>query len=218
MSWASTALALAAGAWMRLWMLKALPQVTGDALLYGGMAKNMLLHGQFAISDGNGVEHETLIRLPGYPLFLAACFRLFGIEHYNAVSYVQIALELAGCLLLASFVRSVAPDGLKEGAAHCTLWLAALCPFTASYAVAPLTETATLFAIALALWALARFHARPGWGAALAFTFAVTFAAMLRPDGALVGGRAGAPALVGGECGGLAEPHALKGQRRLRAA
>jgi hypothetical protein len=183
----SVALALAGGAWMRLWMLKALPQVNGDTLLYGGMAKNMLLHGQFAISDGNGVVHDTLIRLPGYPLFLAACFRLFGVEHYNAVVFVQIAMELAGCLLLADFVRRVAPPALARGAAHCTLWLAALCPFTAAYAVAPLTETPTLFAIALALWSLARFHARPAWGSALLFTGAITFAALLRPDGALVG-------------------------------
>jgi hypothetical protein len=193
----SVALALAGGAWMRLWMLKALPQVNGDTLLYGGMAKNLLLHGQFAITDGSGVVHPTLIRLPGYPLFLAACFRVFGMENYTAVSYMQIALELAGCLLLAAFVRRIAKLEVKEGAAQWTLWLAALCPFTAAYAVAPLTETPTLFAIALALWALAGFRARPGWGNALAFTFAVTFAALLRPDGALVG-LALAPGLVVG--------------------
>jgi hypothetical protein len=184
-------LALTGGAWMRLWMLKDLPQVNVDTLLYGNLAKNLLLHGQFAITDGSGVAHSTLIRLPGYPLFLAVCFRLFGLDNYAAVSYVQIGMELAGCLLLAAFVRRIASDR----AALWTLWLAALCPFTASYAVAPLTETPTLFAIALALWAIARFHARPGWGSALAFTFALSFAALLRPDGALVG-VALTPALV----------------------
>ncbi len=30
------------------------------------------------------------------------------------------------------------------------------------------------------------FRSGPGWGAALGFTFAVTYAALLRPDGALV--------------------------------
>jgi len=186
----SAALVLAGGALMRLKMLKAIPQITGDTLLYGNLAKN-LLHGQFALTDGSGVAHATLIRLPGYPLFLAACFRLFGVDNYTAVSYVQIGLELIGCVLLAAFVRRIASDA----AALWTLGLAALCPFTASYAVAPLTETPTLFAIALALWAMARFHARPGWWSALAFTFAITFAALLRPDGALVG-VALAPALV----------------------
>ncbi|MDR3775050.1 MAG: glycosyltransferase family 39 protein, partial [Terracidiphilus sp.] len=174
----SIALALAGGAVMRLMMLKAIPQINGDSLLYGDLAKN-LLRGQYAITDASGVAHATLIRLPGYPLLLAACFRVFGLDNYTAVSCVQIGLELAGCVLLALFVRRIA----TEPAAHWTLWLAALCPFTASYAVAPLAETPTLFAIALALWALARFHARPGWGSALAFTFAVTFAALLRPDG-----------------------------------
>jgi 4-amino-4-deoxy-L-arabinose transferase-like glycosyltransferase len=190
------ALALGGGALMRLLMLKALPQITGDTLLYGNLAKN-LLHGQFAITDGNGVAHETLIRLPGYPLFLAACFRLFGLDNYNAVCYLQIGLDLAGCLLLADCVRRIARPAIKDGAALWTLFLAALCPFTAAYAVAPLSETPTLFCIALALWALARFHAQPGWPGALAFAVAVAYAALLRPDGALVG-VALVPALVTG--------------------
>jgi hypothetical protein len=190
-------LALAAGAVLRVWMLKEFPQVQGDTLIYGGLAKNLLLHGQYAITDGSGVLHSTLIRLPGYPLFLALCFKLFGMENYDAVAYVQIALELGGCLLLADFAGQIAPAKFSRGTALATLWLAALCPFTASYAVAPLTETASLFAIALALWAVGRFRARPNWRSALLFTFAVCFAALLRPDGALVG-VALAPALVVG--------------------
>lgn len=185
------ALALACGAALRLWMMRAIPQVEGDSLLYGNLARNLLLHGRFAFADGSGVLHETLIRLPGYPLFLAACFRLFGVGNYNAVILVQIAMDLAGCALLAGFAERVAGEGNRNGggraAAQATLWLAALCPFTASYAVAPMTETATLFAIALALWAMGRFHAQPAWASALLFTIAVSFAALLRPDGALVG-------------------------------
>jgi hypothetical protein len=172
---------------LRLWMLKQFPQIDGDTLVYGGLAKNILLHGQFALTDGSGVLHSTLIRLPGYPLFLALCFKLFGVDNYAAVACAQIVLELLGCLLLADFVRRSAPAKISRGAAMSTLWLAALCPFTASYSVAPLTETLTLFAIALALWSLARFDERPHWSTALWFTFAVSFAALLRPDGALVG-------------------------------
>jgi hypothetical protein len=189
------ALALGAGAWMRLWMLKAIPQINGDTLLYGGLAKNILLYGRYAHSDPSGGLHETLLRLPGYPLFLALCFKLFGMENYFGAVYVQIALELGGCLLLAAFVRRIVPEGMKRGAAMATLWLGALCPFTAAYAVAPLTETVTLFSIALALWAAARFQDETDWASALWFTFAVTFAALLRPDGALVA-LALAPALV----------------------
>ena len=189
------ALPFAGGLALRLWMLRDLFQVNGDAPIYGDLAKNLLLHGRFALTQPNGEIYTSLIRLPGYPLFLALCFRLFGMENYFSAACVQIALELAGCLLLASFVRRIAPAGLKRGAALTTLWLAALCPFTASYTAFPLTETPTLFALALAMWATARFRDEPRWANALWFTFAVTFAALLRPDGALAA-VALAPALV----------------------
>src|SRR5271157_4392004 len=141
---ASILLALIAGGVLRIWMLRDFFQVNGDSLIYGGLAKNLLLHGRFALTVGTGEMYPTLIRLPGYPLFLAVCFRLFGMENYASAAWVQIALELAGCLLLADFARHIAPQGHKEQAGHCTLWLAALCPFTAIYAACPLSETPTL--------------------------------------------------------------------------
>ncbi|HZB88248.1 MAG TPA: glycosyltransferase family 39 protein [Terracidiphilus sp.] len=192
---ASIALALAAGLALRVWMFLHFFETNGDALVYGGIAKNLLLHGRYALTLANGETFPTLIRLPGYPLFLALCFRLFGMENYAAVAYVQIALDLAGCLLLADFARRIAPARLSASAWHATLWLAALCPFTAIYAATPLTEGPTLFAIALALWAAARFREQPRWSFALTFTFAITFAALLRPDGALAA-VALAPALL----------------------
>ena len=176
-----------AGGGLRVWMLRKFFEVSGDSQLYGGLAKNVLLHGRYAVSDGSGLLHSTLIRLPGYPLFLAACFRLYGMENYFTASCIQILLELAGCLLLAMFAWRISPPPGRMQAAHATLWLAALCPFTAVYAVEPLTEAITAFAIALALWSLACYQDESGWGSALAFTFAVTYAALLRPDGALVG-------------------------------
>jgi hypothetical protein len=178
-------------------MLKQFFEVRGDPLIYGDLAKNLLLHGQYAFSSPDGSLGPTLARLPGYPLFLALCFRLFGMENYVAACWAQIALELVGCLLLADFARRIAPPSLKTGSAHCTLWLAALCPFTAVYAAEPLTEALTLFVLALALWSAACFRERQGWGPALGFTFAVSYAALLRPDGALVA-VALAPALLVG--------------------
>jgi hypothetical protein len=193
----TTAPALVAGLALRLWMLKDLFLVNGDSLIYGDLAKNLLLHARFDVTMAGGVTVPTLIRLPGYPLFLAICFTLFGMENYFAVVLVQIGLELAGCLLLAEFAARIAPPGLASGARQATLWLAALCPFTASYAVLPLAETPSIFALALALWAMARFCDRPGWGSALWFTFAISYAALLRPDGAIAA-LALAPALVVG--------------------
>lgn len=204
----SVALALAAGLFLRLEMLKSLFLVNGDMLIYGGVARNLLLHGSYALTAPNGAMYPTLIRLPGYPLFLAACFKVFGMENYFAAAWVQIVLDLLGCLLLADFARRVVPAQMSRGAAQATLWLAALCPFTASYAAALLAETPTLFLLALAMWAMARFRARPGWTHALWFTFAVTCAALLRPDGALAA-VAFAPALVIGLQRGAIAPRKL---------
>jgi hypothetical protein len=182
----SAGTALLAGGAVRVWMLRKFFEVNGDSRLYGAMAKNLLLHGRYALDSG-GTLYPTLIRLPGYPLYLAACFRLFGVENYYWAACIQIALELAGSVVLALFVHRIAPRAYKVPAAQATLWLAALCPFTAIYAAEPLTESLTLFCISLALWSAARFQDRPGWGSALGFTFAVTYGALLRPDGVLVG-------------------------------
>ncbi|MFZ1015127.1 MAG: hypothetical protein WAN28_17410, partial [Terracidiphilus sp.] len=138
-------------------MLRHFFEARGDSLVYGDIAKNLLLHGRYALTLG-GHAFPTLIRLPGYPLFLAACFKIFGIENYALAVWVQIAMDLVTCLLLADFARRVAPAPLQRAATHATLWLAALCPFTAVYAASPLTEGPTLFAIALALWSTARFQ------------------------------------------------------------
>jgi len=183
----SACAALAAGALLRIWMLNKLFEVNGDSQLYGSIAKNLLLHRQYAVSDPTGALHTTLVRLPGYPLFLAACFRLFGMENYFAPACLQVVAELAGCVLLGLLVWRTAPIRYRMAAAQATLWLACLCPFTAVYAAEPLTETLTLFCISLALWAVARFQDNADWGSALAFTFAIVYAALLRPDGALVG-------------------------------
>ena len=186
----SAVMALAFGLMLRLWMLHWVFDVPSDSLNYGGIAKNLLLHGRYALT-ADGEIYPTLIRLPGYPLFLAACFRVFGMENYWAGACVQIALDLAGCLLLADFTRLAArgvrsgSEGFARRAALATLWLAALCPFTASYTALPLAEAPTLFVLALAMDAMARFRERPRLASAVAFTFAVTAATLLRPDGVL---------------------------------
>jgi hypothetical protein len=201
-------LPLAAGLALRICALRICFEVQGDSLIYGGIAKNLLLHGRYALNGAGGEVYPTIIRLPGYPLFLACCFKLFGIDNYYAPSLIQIGLDLVSCLLLADFARRIAHPQLKNGAAIATLWLAALCPFTASYAAMPLTETPTIFCLALAMWTIARFRERPGWKLALAFTFAVTYAALLRPDGALAA-VAFAPALIFGLRRPLIQPRRL---------
>lgn len=185
--------ALGLGLWMRLWMLASFPQIFDDTYLYGNIAHN-ILRGSYALSDLSDVQHGTLIRLPGYPLFLAACFKIFGVNdfhnagQYLPIQWLQIGLDLAGVLLLADFVRRWSGS---VRAAMFTLVVAAACPFTAIYSTAPLAECLTMFLIALGLWSLQRFCEKQsgwaGWIFVLVFTFAITATAMLRPDGVLVG-------------------------------
>jgi hypothetical protein len=66
------------------------------------------------------------------------------------------------------------------------LWLAALCPFTANYVAMPLTETPSIFCVALGLYAFAALLERPSWKWMLGLAFALSYAALLRPDGALL--------------------------------
>ena len=42
----------AAGLALRLWMLRKFFEVNGDTLIYGGLAKNLLLHGRYALTGG----------------------------------------------------------------------------------------------------------------------------------------------------------------------
>jgi hypothetical protein len=132
--------------------------IAGDSLIYGDIAKNLIQHGVYGFTDSRAPQSvgvtPTLIRLPGYPLFLAACFRLFGMEHYRAVLNVQIAADLATCCLAAALAGRL----FGRRATLAVLWLATLCPFTANYVASPLTETLTLTSIALAFYGFARWQ------------------------------------------------------------
>lgn len=181
-----TLVVLAAGAALRLWFIHVHPMVQGDSLLYGDIAANWLNHGVY----GHSVGHEsgittvepTLVRLPGYPAFLALIFALFGTANYRAVVYIQACIDLGTCLLIARLARKLS----GPSAARFALLLAALCPFTANYVAFPLTETLSIFCVALGFLALAELLERPGplWAVLLIFSWA--YAALLRPDGALL--------------------------------
>jgi hypothetical protein len=182
---ATVLLALGLGAWLRLWFLWHFPQVNGDGLVYGDIAKNWLLHGIYGRTDYGAMGatiRPTLIRLPGYPLFLAASFRVFGVDHYGAVLYLQVAIDLVSALIVGWTTRVIAGDRAGVWA----LFLAALCPFTANYVGAPLTETLSIFCIALGCAALVWLELCPGWGPCLLLAASWSYATLLRPDGALL--------------------------------
>ena len=139
-----------AGWALRGYFLRQYPAVQGDSLIYGEIAKNLLQHNVFGMEECGEIV-PTLIRLPGYPAFLAAIFSIFGMEHYTAVLRTQLFIDLATCFLIAETARRA----ISERAAKIAFPLAALCPFTANYCAAPLTETLSIFAAAAALLLLA---------------------------------------------------------------
>ena len=188
-------LPLGLGLALRLFFVWHNPDLSGDPLLYGAIARNLLEHGVYGFAP----NEPTLIRLPGYPLFLAACFRVFGLSsgvaHFYPILLLQVAFDLLGCWIVSRLAaRLLAPVHARR-AAIATLWLASLCPFTACYTAAPLTEALELFSIAAALYAFARaigLGERPmisGVNTAWLLTSvaASVVAALLRPDGALLG-------------------------------
>jgi hypothetical protein len=181
-----TLLVLAAGAGLRIWTIHGYPQVQGDSLVYGDIATNWLTHGIYGHSVGHPsgltTVEATLVRLPGYPAFLALCFAIFGMGNYRAVVYLQGIIDLGTCLLLAGLAAKIC--GRRAGQA--ALLLAALCPFTANYVAAPLTETLSIFCVALGFRALAEILDGPRlhWIALLVVSW--SYAALLRPDGALL--------------------------------
>jgi hypothetical protein len=181
----SVLLALFAGAALRLLFILRFPELDSDSLIYGTIARNLLLHHAYAL---DGPFRPTLIRLPGYPLFLAASFKVFGIDQLAPVRAIQMVIDLASCLLVAGFVR----DHVSRRAAHWALWLAVLCPFTANLTAVPLTETDSIFCVALGLFAGGRLigsirpQGRLPWGYLLLTAFALGAAILLRPDGGLL--------------------------------
>jgi 4-amino-4-deoxy-L-arabinose transferase-like glycosyltransferase len=171
---------------LRLLFYFRFPHVAGDSLIYGDIAKNWLQHGIYGLSHAEGAR-PTWIRLPGYPAFLAACFLLFGSEHYHAVLLVQIVIDVAGCFVIADLARRT----VSPRAARFAFLLAALCPFTAEYTVAPLAETLSIFFTALALdAAVAAFQAseegRTRWSAWVVCAVALAAGVLLRPDGGIL--------------------------------
>src|SRR6266850_339717 len=112
-------------------------------------------------------SHETeapydpsLIRLPGYPLFLASIYSVFGHTSNGAVRIVQALIDTATCGLVALLAFYWQPDEKRKRAtAIAALALAAVCPFTTIYTATLLTEVpATFLVLAMCLAATVAFR------------------------------------------------------------
>jgi 4-amino-4-deoxy-L-arabinose transferase-like glycosyltransferase len=160
------ALTLLAGLALRLFFITHISPFTGDTKFYEELAKNWLYHGVYGLFV-NGKLLPVDMRMPGYPAFLAAIYAVFGRDG-KAIMVAQAVVDLATCVLAALIAARLAPASKRKIAATVALWLAALCPFTASYSAVVLTEVLATFLTTLAL---------------LIFAFVISHSDMQRPLG-----------------------------------
>ncbi|MBS1814519.1 MAG: hypothetical protein JSS87_06570 [Acidobacteria bacterium] len=198
--WSFPAAILFAGFLLRIWLILRHAVIQNDSNLYAEIAQNWAHFGTYGFSTDT-FPRPTLIRLPGYPIFLIISSVLFGwifgIDSFTAPLTLQLLLDLSGCVLLATTVHSAALRSQCSAqqarrAALITLFVADLCPFTANYVATPLTECATNFTIMLALFAVERWSAvEEETGDALnrylvLLACALSYSLLLRPDQVLL--------------------------------
>jgi 4-amino-4-deoxy-L-arabinose transferase-like glycosyltransferase len=185
----------------RLFVALRLPNDTpGDGIIYAQIARNIL--------EQHVYSHETqapfipsIIRLPGYPLFLAGVYAVFGHANNTAVRVLQAFLDTITASLIALLAYLWTTDQLlKHRAAIGAFVLAALCPFTTIYVATILTEVPTnLLIVVLALLVTMALRAQSSWRARLAWAiagFVVGLAVLFRPDSGLLGAAAGITILL----------------------
>jgi len=129
-----------------------------DGRVYSQIARNVLEQHVYS-HEAQAPYAPSIIRLPGYPLFLAGVYAVFGHGNDTAVRVVQAGIDTATCVLIA-LVAFAWSGERKHRAAIIAFALAAVCPFTAIYVATILTEVwASFLAIALVLAATYAFKA-----------------------------------------------------------
>jgi len=151
--WLTYALLLLVAFGFRFYIARYLPNdAPDDGRVYSQFARNLLE--QHVYTHATEPPYDpSFIRLPGYPLFLAAIYSVFGHGNNTAVRIVQAVIDTATCWLIALIAFHWTPDEKrKRVAAIAALALAAVCPFTAIYVATILTEVPTNFlAVAMCL-------------------------------------------------------------------
>jgi 4-amino-4-deoxy-L-arabinose transferase-like glycosyltransferase len=123
---------------------------TDDSLGYEQLARNVLEHHVYSHAAEPPYE-PSLVRLPGYPLFLAAIYSVFGHTNNSAVRILQALIDTGTCVLAGLLAWLWQPDERRKIAtAIAALALAAVNPFTTIYAATILTEVPATFLIVAA--------------------------------------------------------------------
>lgn len=168
----------------RVVLVSQFPMPAGDESRYTTPAVNLLAGRGFS-SAVSAPYTASEAAVPGYPLFIAAIYAVFG-QHNSAVRIAQSLVDLLTCLLIAFISFNLAPAALRTAAAISGLVIYGfLSWFTIDWTRYILTETLavffTCFAIALAIAAFRK----GGWlWAAAGATCGM--ALLIRPDSVLL--------------------------------
>jgi hypothetical protein len=118
-----------------------------DGRVYAQIARTVLEQHVYS-HEAEPPYSPSLIRLPGYPLFLASVYSVFGHTNNGAVRIGQALIDTATCGLIALLAFYWEPEETrKHASALAALVLAAVCPFTTIYVATILTEVPTNFLI-----------------------------------------------------------------------
>lgn len=153
-SWTHVVFATLAGLALRLFFIWRFPNEFADSLVYEELARNWLDHRVYGVFL-DGTLTPILIRVPGYPAFLAVVYLFLG-RSLLPVMLAQIALDLGTCFLTAMLAASLVPESVHRRVFLAALWLAATCPFVAMYTAVPMTEVLATFLTTAALVLLVR--------------------------------------------------------------
>ena len=124
-----------------------------DGRIYAQMARNVIEQHVYS-HDPEPPFNPSLIRLPGYPLFLASIYSVFGHQNNGAARVVQAMIDTGTCALIALLAFYWQPNEKKKRVtALAALTLATVCPFTTIYSATILTEVLTNFLLVALLLA-----------------------------------------------------------------
>jgi hypothetical protein len=162
---------------------------SNDGKLYTQMAANIVDRDVFSAAFEEPFN-ATYIRLPGYPIFLAANYEVAGVGNNTAVRVTQAFFSVAASLLAGLIAWNWQPGSKRRRrkAAYAAFVLTAFCPFTAIYAATILTETLTIFFLA-AMTLAATYAIKSSNGSSVAWWTAAGsiagIAVTFRPDSGL---------------------------------
>ena len=119
--------------------------IADDGRVYSQIGRNVVEQHIYSHSEAAPYE-PTLIRVPGYPLFIAGIYKVFGHTNNGAVRITQALVDTGSCALVALLAWLWQPDEKKKAAtAIAALAFAAVNPFTTIYTATILSETLSIF-------------------------------------------------------------------------